>query len=162
MKKVSPKKIFFSGIVSILLLWLGANMLFSTDIERFTEKFFSRTVFVGERQYVLERADTDIKREKGLGERDALCKECGMLFVFDEPGQYAFWMKDMRFPLDIVWLSGDNVVFVAHNVQPDFSGIIEPGVAADRVIEVNAGAAESLESGGKVRFSYGSFWDLVR
>jgi uncharacterized membrane protein (UPF0127 family) len=63
-------------------------------------------------------------------------------------------MKDMRFPLDIIWLSGETVVFVEQDVQPDFSGIIEPPVSADRVIEVNAGKADDLDAGDKVMFSY--------
>ena len=107
----------------------------------------------GER-FTLEVAATEEEREKGLGGRESLCRTCAMLFVFEKSERYAFWMKDMRFPIDIVWFLGDRVVFVAHEVSPDFSGILEPAVVADRVIELSSGAAKNAEVGEKVRFSY--------
>lgn len=109
--------------------------------------------FQGQR-FTLERAITEAQREKGLGGRESLCQACAMLFVFEKPGQYAFWMKDMRFPIDIVWLSGTSVVFVAHEVSPDYPGIIGVSVDADKVIELNAGVARNVNVGGKVQFSY--------
>jgi len=107
----------------------------------------------GER-FTLEIALTEKGREKGLGGRENLCSTCAMLFVFEKPGRYAFWMKDMHFPIDIVWLSGDKVVFVAHEISPDFSGILDPAVIADRVVELSAGAAKNVGVGEKVRFFY--------
>lgn len=147
------KKSFFGGIVGGLLVLLCAGIFFATDAKKSAEDSFPRMVRIGAEQYVLERADTDSKREKGLGGRDSLCEKCGMLFIFETPGQYAFWMKDMRFSLDIIWLSGDTVVFVANDVPPDFSGSIEPNVSADRVIEINAGAVKNLTAGERVKFS---------
>lgn len=49
-------------------------------------------------------ADTDEMRVRGLGEREALPKDVGMLFVFPESARHEFWMKGMQFSLDIVWL----------------------------------------------------------
>ncbi len=51
-----------------------------------------------------EVADTDVTRAQGLSGRDGLCVECGMLFIFPENGYYGFWMKDMNFNIDIVFL----------------------------------------------------------
>lgn len=113
-----------------------------------------QAVRLGEKTYALEIADTAIERAEGLGGRDSLCVACGMLFVFEKPGRYAFWMKDMRFPLDIVWLLGDRVVFVARGVRPDFSGTINPGVSADRVLELRAGTTEAVGTGEAARFLY--------
>ncbi|MDP3957036.1 MAG: DUF192 domain-containing protein, partial [bacterium] len=48
----------------------------------------------GER-FTLETALTEEAREKGFGDRENLCQTCGMLFVFEKPGRYVFWMKDM-------------------------------------------------------------------
>ncbi|MDP3957781.1 MAG: DUF192 domain-containing protein [bacterium] len=106
------------------------------------------------KRFTLETAMTEEAQERGLGERESLCSTCAMLFVFEEPGRHAFWMKDMRFPIDIVWLSGDKVVFVAHEVSPDFSGILDPEVVSDRVIELSSGAAKDAEVGEEIRFSY--------
>lgn len=105
----------------------------------------------GER-FTLETVVTEKEREKGLGERDSLCKTCAMLFVFEKPGRHPFWMKGMRFPIDIVWFLGDKAVFVAENVSPDFSGILDPAVIADRVIELPPGAVKSMNVGENVIF----------
>ncbi|MDO8566013.1 MAG: DUF192 domain-containing protein [Candidatus Moranbacteria bacterium] len=103
-------------------------------------------------RFTLEVAVTEKEREKGLGGRESLCTSCAMLFVFEKPGRYAFWMKDMRFPIDIVWLLKDRVVFVAGEVSPDFSGLLDPVVAADQVVELNAGVAKNINVGEKIRF----------
>ena len=57
----------------------------------------------GKKIYI-EVADTDASRQQGLSDRDGLCAECGMLFVFPQNGYYGFWMKDMNFNIDIVFL----------------------------------------------------------
>lgn len=144
--------LFFAGAIAILIL-LGASFWFLIKTNKSSDQVYRFTrVAIGEKKYHLEIADSNVEREKGLGGRESLCKECGMLFVFEKHGQYAFWMKDMRFSLDIIWLSGDEVVFVAHDVSPDFSGVIESGIFADRVIEVNAGAANNIKEGERVKF----------
>ena len=73
-----------------------------------------------------------------------------MLFVFDRPGEYAFWMKGMRFPIDIVWLSGHEVVHIERQIQADSLSIYAPAQPADRVLEFNAGAMDGLSVGDKV------------
>ncbi len=55
--------------------------------------------------YYLETAQTDQERKIGLSNRDRICPNCGMLFVFSQEGQHGFWMKDTHFPLDIIWLN---------------------------------------------------------
>jgi uncharacterized membrane protein (UPF0127 family) len=103
--------------------------------------------------FTLERADTDASRALGLGKRDSLCDTCGMLFVFDAPGNQGFWMKDMRFPLDIIWLMDDQVVHVERRVSPDSKEVYRPSVVANQVLEVGAGMADTLEVGERVVFS---------
>ena len=103
------------------------------------------------RLFRLEVSDTAAERALGLGRRDALCPDCGMLFLFESPGEYGFWMKDMRFPIDIVWLSGDRVVHIERSVPADSEETYLPGTEADRVIELNAGQAAGLEAGEIVR-----------
>ena len=64
-------------------------------------------------------ADTAALRMKGLSGRSALPADHGMLFVFDHDGYISFWMKDMKFPIDILWLSSiGTVVHVQENVSP--------------------------------------------
>ena len=65
-------------------------------------------------------ADTSPLREQGLSGRAPLAPRTGMLFVFPQDGHYAFWMKDMRFSIDIVWLASDgSVVGFFENVAPE-------------------------------------------
>jgi len=68
----------------------------------------------------IEVVDTDAKREKGLSGKLGLAENEGMLFVFDAEGYYGIWMKDMNFPIDIVWLDKDKkIVYIEKNASPD-------------------------------------------
>lgn len=96
-------------------------------------------------------ADTEASREQGLSGRTNLSEDEGMLFVFPKDGKYAFWMKDMHFPIDIMWLSADPstgsgqavVVYMAQNVSPDsFPQTFRPDVLARYVLELPAGYAK--------------------
>ena len=69
----------------------------------------------------LEVADTDASRTLGLSGRDSLDSGAGMLFTFDAPGIYPFWMKDMKFPLDMVWIDSGKVVDVV-TLRPPVPG----------------------------------------
>lgn len=102
------------------------------------------------RVFRLEVSETAEKRALGLGERDTLCPDCGMLFLFETPGEYSFWMKGMRFPLDIIWLSGDRIVHIERSIPADSGKTYFPGAEADRVIELNAGQAAGLDIGESV------------
>ena len=65
-----------------------------------------------------EIADTQAKRELGLSGRLALPADHGMLFVFDQPGRHGFWMKDMNFPIDIIWLDENKqIIGTTKNLQ---------------------------------------------
>ena len=92
-------------------------------------------------------ADDDRKRELGLSYFKELPADQGMLFLFDQPGVYPFWMKGMNFPLDIIWLkkapqNSFEVVFVAESVDPaTYPRIIDPNTEADAVLEINANSA---------------------
>lgn len=96
----------------------------------------------------LEIADTDATRTRGLSGRPSLDERAGMLFVFPERGVYPFWMKEMRFPIDIVWIDGDTVVDVVTLPPPEEGRNVPPShiplVKADLVLEVNAGQAAAL------------------
>ncbi|HEY4511303.1 MAG TPA: DUF192 domain-containing protein [Candidatus Paceibacterota bacterium] len=102
-------------------------------------------------------ADTDATLERGLSGRSALPPDQAMLFVFPEPQIYSFWMKDMKFPIDIAWLdpvrnndpkerSVSNgagqllkVVYIKHNALPaSYPEFFVPPHKALYVLETNA------------------------
>ena len=89
-----------------------------------------------------EIADTALKIEKGLMFRKNIANNSGMLFVFKEEGRYAFWMKNMRFPLDIIWISKDRkVIGIAQDNVPCKGNCLikKPLEKAKYVLEVNSG-----------------------
>jgi uncharacterized protein len=64
-------------------------------------------------------AITNDQQVKGLSVKDHLKENEGMLFVYEQPTRQGLWMKDMRFPIDIIWLdSNGTVVHIEHNLQP--------------------------------------------
>ena len=83
-------------------------------------------------------ADTYNHRLKGWSDRKNMGEYGGMLFVFPDRGQHAMVMRDMRFPLDIVWIDGDKVVDIAPNLPP------APDVAEENLTIYRARAASTL------------------
>lgn len=86
-------------------------------------------------------ADTDAAREQGLSGTAALPQNTGELFVFDQPGNYGFWMKDMNYGLDLVWIdSAMNIVGSTSNIAANtYPKIFYPPQDIQYVLEVNAG-----------------------
>jgi uncharacterized membrane protein (UPF0127 family) len=97
----------------------------------------------------VEIADDDEKRALGLMYRDSLEEYKGMLFIFPYEGKYAFWMMNMNFSIDIIWIDSEgNVVYIVDNALPcsrvasTSECTYEPDVHAKYVLEVNGGFAE--------------------
>lgn len=113
------------------------------------------TVHIGERLFLVEVVDTSSLRERGLGGRSGLSSGHGMLFLFPDigPDRHAFWMKGMRFPIDIAWIRDARVIHIDRNISADSKDIFRPPVIADSVLEVNAGELFSLVPGDTVSFS---------
>uniref|UniRef100_A0A7J3VUF3 DUF192 domain-containing protein n=1 Tax=Caldiarchaeum subterraneum TaxID=311458 RepID=A0A7J3VUF3_CALS0 len=95
----------------------------------------------------VELADTAEKRSQGLSDRDRLEEGWGMLFVFEKPGIYSFWMYWMRFPLDIIWVDAEGrVVYLVEKAPPcqvnEPCPSYTPSAEAVHVLEVRAGFVE--------------------
>jgi hypothetical protein len=101
---------------------------------------------------------TDEDRAMGLMFRPSLPSDRGMLFVFDALGFHAIWMKNCRFPIDIVWLDQDRtVVHVADGAPPckaEPCPTYQPLRRAAYVLELNAGEArrEKIRVGSNLSF----------
>ena len=85
----------------------------------------------------IEKADTEFLRTRGLSGRERLEDDSGMLFIFDKPGRYGFWMKGMKFDLDFVWLKDQTVVHLSQNIQNPTT--LYPPMPINKVLEANAG-----------------------
>jgi uncharacterized protein len=101
-------------------------------------------------------ADTPAEREQGLSGSEPMDPNEGMLFLFDAPGPLAFWMKDMRFSIDIIWIGSDwNIVDITHSIAPEtYPATFSPTHDAQYVLEVPAGFAKrrDVEIGQSVSF----------
>lgn len=91
----------------------------------------------------IEYATTKVDREKGLGGRESIPSDYGMLFVFQKDDRYGFWMKDTLIPLDIFWLDNKGqVVSIAQNVATSsYPNVFYPSIPARYVLETSAGFA---------------------
>jgi hypothetical protein len=104
-------------------------------------------------------ADTPEKRQKGLTVKDSLGGREGMLFEFPHADRYRFWMKDMAFPIDIIWLIDEEIVDFSLNIPPADPSLkvipgYQPAVPINKVLEVPAGfvAEQGLRLGMTVSY----------
>ena len=130
------KKITYIVLLVLIVLLVGVMVKFKYMVEEKT------TVSISGQEFHVEMVSAKTQLEKGLGGRDSLCDDCGMLFIFPQSGSYSFWMKDMRFNLDIIWIENGKITFIARNVSFDSKETINPRVPADRVLEINAGLSD--------------------
>ena len=101
-------------------------------------------------------ADTEEKRTKGLGGLPSIPNHYGMFFVFDNSDYLSIWMKDVFFPIDIVWIDENlSIVHIKKDISPHtFPSIFTAPVKARYVLEMNAGMSEfyHLKTGEKIIF----------
>ena len=112
-------------------------------------------VVIGDVVLPVELAITPEERRQGLSDRPSLAPGTGMLFVFESDGHRQFWMKNMHFPLDMVWIGSDCAVGEISGEVPasppgtDDSDVVRvsPEEEAQYVMEINGGEAAALETG---------------
>ncbi|KKS98346.1 MAG: hypothetical protein UV73_C0002G0060 [Candidatus Gottesmanbacteria bacterium GW2011_GWA2_43_14] len=129
-------------IIPVILVLLTVYLKFFKEAG-----FYSRAVING-RVIKLLVADTPSKRNRGLSFRESLSRDTGMLFIFDKKEAYSFWMNEMKFPLDFLWIDGVLVTDLSENIPPPDGNNIEtvtPQNPVDKVLEVNSGIIKELE-----------------
>ncbi|MFZ1626354.1 MAG: DUF192 domain-containing protein [Candidatus Moraniibacteriota bacterium] len=141
--------LILGGVLLVCLIVLSTRLSSGFDPRG---SIFPTHAFANGKVWQLEIANTDALRTLGLGERDMLPKEKGMLFLFDARRPYGFWMKGMRFPLDIVFLVQGEIIFIERGIQPDDPKVVLPPKPIDQVLELNAGEAASLSIGDRIRY----------
>jgi uncharacterized membrane protein (UPF0127 family) len=109
---------------------------------------------VGDKKIKLLVAKSDKDRQKGLSGRNSLPEDQGMLFVFEKKGKHGFWMRDMKFPLDIIFIDDNTVVHIVENAPAGDLRIYTPDTEVNRVLELNAGGAKKygIKEGTKITF----------
>lgn len=102
-------------------------------------------------------ADTEATREQGLSGVNKIGSREGLLMIFDTADYYAIWMKDMNFPIDIIWIDDHmTIVDITEAISPEtYPSIFEPQSPARMALEVNArfAATYRIKVGDKVRLA---------
>lgn len=136
-----------------ILVFLAAVILFY-----YWKNPLGAKVKINDKIFLVDLAITAKKRERGLSGRKYLPQNHGMLFLFDSPGVYHFWMKGMKFPLDFVWIADSTIVDIDEDIQPP-KGNERPieifaDTPVDKVLELNAGVVNQykISVGDRVEF----------
>lgn len=108
-KKLKPISILLFSLILLLVFHLG----------RAKQRKFIRVFFPNGFSITAELAVSDEERQLGLMFREKINSDQAMLFLFKEEGFHSFWMKNMNFPLDIIWLDREKIiVHIESNVPP--------------------------------------------
>lgn len=109
---------------------------------------------IGSNSFFVEIADDELTRVKGLSDRKTISSNQGMLFVFEQPGIYGFWMKDMLFDIDIIWIDQNFVInHIEKNISPDtYPKLFYSNTESMYVLELLSGSVDkfNIKIGDKV------------
>lgn len=153
--KISTQLIFTAVI---LLVGSFLFIRFNQETKHGISSTQKPTLEINDVKIDLEIADTFEAQRQGLSDREELANNTGMLFVWEEKQIKNFWMKNMHFPLDIIWIDGNKIVHISENLPPEgempqnhYSSI----VPVNNVLEVNAGfcAEHDIKIGDEVKFN---------
>jgi hypothetical protein len=117
---------------------------------------FNHSLTIGTQKLQVAYASTPSEQQQGLSDTSSLTDNQGMLFIFPTATSPSFWMKDMQYSLDIIWIGSDKkVVDITANLTPStFPKSFSPKNPAQYVLEVNAGFVEKnvIQIGSPVSF----------
>ena len=116
------------------------------------------TTASGEHRFMVEIADDDAERQRGLMEREPLADDRGMLFQFPDVAERGFWMRNTPSPLDILYIDPrGRIVSIAKNARPQSDAIIPSNGPASGVLELRAGRADEIGARAGDRVSHPFF-----
>lgn len=151
----------FGKITHLKSFFFVVGMFFSS-ILLFPSSLFAQSpikqVCANDQCFNVEIADTAIKRAHGLQGRKELADDEGMLFIFEAPDIYNFWMKDTLISLDMIWIDENKkIVDIKTHVPPCVAepcAMYGPSGKASFVLEIKAGQAEvrGIKAGDELVF----------
>ncbi|MEK9171943.1 MAG: DUF192 domain-containing protein [Patescibacteria group bacterium] len=130
-------KNFFFLILGFVVIFGSVFLFFERTLVEENEK---KIIKINDTSIKVDVADTPETRTMGLSGRETLPEGTGMLFIFDSPVQDGFWMKDMSFAIDIVWIDEKSrIVGIEHEVTPEtFPQVFYPNQPVKYVLELPA------------------------
>jgi uncharacterized membrane protein (UPF0127 family) len=123
--------LYFNPAISSIMLGPSEDerqkLIISQELRSGSNGYRQINVTVNGLVLVADIAATDEQRREGLSVKDSLAENEAMLFVFEDEAEHTFWMKNMKFPIDIIWIDTDKtVVHIEHNLQPCSSELFCP------------------------------------
>lgn len=136
--------LIFVVLAGILLYTFIPNM--QPTKQEAAPVYKQKTLAINGQQIRVDVADTPALRERGLSGRQLLAEGQGMLFVFPVSGRPGFWMKDMRFPIDILWISSSGLIAdMTADLSPStFPTVFSSTADIQYVLEVPAGTVQKF------------------
>ncbi len=153
--------VFYKKTISLLLIVVMILLgVLVVSIKQPIKHDFIKAI-LGNQVLQLEIASDSLAWFNGLSHRSGLCETCGMLFIFPQAENKTFVMRQMNFPLDIIWLNNQIVIGYEENLQPEkqepYTQYRSPGLV-DMVLEVPAGFVKTYQITQGDKLSYeGSF-----
>jgi uncharacterized membrane protein (UPF0127 family) len=158
---LSKKIMILITVIAIVVVICAVLGVWHFVFSRPNPPLHTTRMTIGSTVFSVEVASTTIEQTRGLSGRAQLGQNEGMLFLFNSPSVQNFWMKDMNFAIDMIWIGGGKVLGFAENAVP------QPGVplwglkiyssptGVDTVLEVNAGtvAKDGIRIGDPVVIS---------
>lgn len=143
-------------MILLSCFFVSANKVYSVSSTFFPERRHVTVYIPGQKSLDVAVSETDKQRNLGLGFVKKMSDKNGMLFVFKKSDYYAFWMKNMRMSLDMVFIDENKIVTdVYKNVSPlSYPKAYSPSKKIKYVLEINSGIASKLniKSGQKIFF----------
>lgn len=146
MFKMTKRRIL-AVLVAVLIIGWYARYFSGREICNINRDLRQTTISAKGANIVAEIAENEEDKVVGLSGRKCLGEENGMLFVYHNTGDYKFWMKDMNFAIDMIWLDDEkNIVTIKSKVDPDtYPRSFGPDRPAQYILEVNSGFAETAD-----------------
>lgn len=140
---ISFRRFHHSGLIIVLAaiaLILLAGFIAILQVARRVQSV--GFVLINNHSITIDTFDTPALRTKGLSGRTSLPSDKGALFVYDQPGIQSIWMKDMHFPIDVLWLDGDgSVIYLVDDMSPEsYPMAYQSDQPAAYVLELHEGA----------------------
>jgi len=130
-------------LLSLLGIFISIGIIYYVGVRG----TYNENITINKNTFWVQIVSDNKSRELGLSYRYGMCSKCGMLFTFDEERDNKFWMKDMKFDLDMLFIDRDKrIVGIRKDVKKEsYPEVISSDIPSQYVLELNAGVVSKLD-----------------